>query len=80
MNKESTNKGRALKFTQSDLREHLERVHPEIHEALPPSDSVVDFPTLAGWLGHKDGSILASKDHGHLVPDHSSSQARKIVA
>lgn len=35
---------------------------------------------LAGWMGHKDGGILDAKDYGHLVPDHSSKQAGKVLA
>ena len=60
--------------------EHL-RVHDLRHIfATRCLESGVDFPTLAGWLGHKDGGILAAKDYGHLVPDHSSKQAGKVLA
>ncbi len=41
-------------------------------------ESGVDFPTLAGWLGHKDGGILAAKTYGHLVPAHSEKQAKNV--
>jgi integrase len=58
--------------------EHL-RVHDLRHIfATRCLESGVDFPTLAGWLGHKDGGILAAKVYGHLVPDHSSKQAAKV--
>ncbi|MEI7910851.1 MAG: site-specific integrase, partial [Verrucomicrobiota bacterium] len=60
--------------------DHL-RVHDLRHIfATRCLESGVDFPTLAGWLGHKDGGILAAKVYGHLVPDHSSTQARKVLA
>jgi integrase len=60
--------------------EHL-RVHDLRHIfATRCLESGVDFPTLAGWLGHKDGGILAAKVYGHLVPDHSSKQAGKVLA
>jgi integrase len=60
--------------------EHL-RVHDLRHIfATRCLESGVDFPTLAGWLGHKDGGILAAKVYGHLVPDHSSKQAAKVSA
>lgn len=60
--------------------EHL-RVHDLRHIfATRCLESGVDFPTLAGWLGHKDGGILAAKVYGHLVPDHSSTQAGKVLA
>ncbi|MES2922129.1 MAG: site-specific integrase [Verrucomicrobiota bacterium] len=60
--------------------DHL-RVHDLRHIfATRCLESGVDFPTLAGWLGHKDGGILAAKVYGHLVPDHSSKQAGKVLA
>ena len=60
--------------------EHL-RIHDLRHIfATRCLESGVDFPTLAGWLGHKDGGILAAKVYGHLVPDHSSKQAGKVLA
>lgn len=40
----------------------------------------VDFPTLARWLGHKDGGILVAKTYGHLRDEHSLSQAAKVGA
>jgi integrase len=36
----------------------------------------VTFPVLAGWLGHKDGGILAAKTYGHLRKGHSHSVAK----
>jgi integrase len=60
--------------------EHI-RVHDLRHIfATRCLESGVDFPTLAGWLGHKDGGILAAQVYGHLVPKHSASQARKVKA
>jgi len=60
--------------------DHL-RVHDLRHIfATRCLESGVDFPTLANWLGHKDGGILAAKVYVHLVPDHSSTQAGKVVA
>ena len=60
--------------------EHL-RIHDLRHIfATRCLESGVDFPTLASWLGHKDGGILAAKVYGHLVPDHSSKQAGKVLA
>jgi site-specific recombinase XerD len=26
----------------------------------------IDFKTIAGWLGHKDGGLLVAKTYGHL--------------
>jgi len=65
--------------------ERLQLDHLRVHDlrhifATRCLESGVDFPTLAGWLGHKDGGILAAKVYGHLVPDHSSKQAGKVLA
>jgi len=30
----------------------------------------VDFKAIAGWLGHKDGGVLAAKTYGHLRNEH----------
>ncbi|WP_193211423.1 tyrosine-type recombinase/integrase [Luteolibacter marinus] len=36
----------------------------------------VDIPTLAKWLGHKDGGVLAMKTYGHLRDEHSLAAAK----
>lgn len=41
-------------------------------------ESGVDIPTVAGWLGHNDGGVLAMKTYGHLRPDHSQAAAQKV--
>ncbi|HWA11228.1 MAG TPA: site-specific integrase [Opitutaceae bacterium] len=41
-------------------------------------ESGVDIPTVAGWLGHSDGGVLAMKTYGHLRPDHSHAAAQKV--
>jgi integrase len=38
----------------------------------------VDIPTVARWLGHKDGGALAMKTYGHLRREHSAAQAQKV--
>lgn len=42
-------------------------------------ESGVDIPTVAKWLGHKDGGALAMRVYGHLRDEHSKSAARKVV-
>ena len=42
--------------------------------------SGVDLPTLASWLGHKDGGVLAAQFYGHLCRKHSTSMAHKVRA
>ena len=41
-------------------------------------ESGVDIPTVAGWLGHSDGGVLAMKTYGHLRLEHSQWSARKV--
>src|SRR5204863_8657103 len=38
----------------------------------------VDIPTVARWLGHKDGGGLAMKVYGHLRREHSATQAQRV--
>jgi integrase len=39
----------------------------------------VDIPTIAHWLGHKDGGVLAAKTYGHVIEKHSEQQIQKVV-
>jgi integrase len=41
-------------------------------------ESGVDIPTISRWLGHKDGGALAMKVYGHLRPEHSFAQIKKV--
>jgi hypothetical protein len=41
-------------------------------------ESGVAVPTVARWLGHKDGGALAMKVHGHLRNQHSREMAKKV--
>jgi integrase len=41
-------------------------------------ESGVDIPTVARWLGHKDGGALALKTYGHLRNEHSQEMAKKV--
>jgi integrase len=40
----------------------------------------VDMPTLASWLGHKDGGVLAMQVYGHLCKKHSTAMAGRVKA
>jgi integrase len=42
-------------------------------------ESGVDIPTVAKWLGHKDGGVLAMQTYGHLRDRHSANMAEKVV-
>ena len=43
-------------------------------------ESGVDIPTLALWLGHKDGGVLCMQVYGHLCKKHSTEMAGKVKA
>lgn len=57
------------KMTHHDLR-HL--------FATTCIESGVDIPTVAGWLGHVDGGVLAMQTYGHIRPSHSVEAAKKV--
>jgi integrase len=57
------------RFTHHDLR-HL--------FATRCIESGVDIPTVAKWLGHKDGGALAMKVYGHLREQHSNEMAKRV--
>ncbi len=41
-------------------------------------ESGVDIPTVARWMGHKDGGTLAMRTYGHLRNEHSQAMAQKV--
>ncbi len=43
-------------------------------------ESGVDLPTLASWMGHKDGGVLAAQVYGHLCKKHSTAMAGRVLA
>ncbi|MCH1498805.1 MAG: site-specific integrase [Akkermansiaceae bacterium] len=60
--------------------DHL-RVHDLRHIfATRCIEAGVDMPTLAQWLGHKDGGVLAAQVYGHLCDKHSTLMAGKVKA
>jgi integrase len=42
-------------------------------------ESGVDVPTVAKWLGHKDGGALAMRTYGHVRDDHGIRAAAKLT-
>ena len=62
-------KVKILHITNHDLR-HL--------FATTCIESGVDIPTVARWMGHKDGGALAMKTYGHLRDHHSANMAQKV--
>jgi integrase len=41
-------------------------------------ESGVDIPTVAEWMGHKDGGALLMKTYNHLREEHSLKVARRV--
>ena len=39
----------------------------------------VDMPTVAKWMGHKDGGITCARVYAHVSPSHSDKQAEKVA-
>jgi integrase len=42
-------------------------------------ESGVDFMTIAGWLGHRDGGALLARTYSHLRAEHSVAMAKRIT-
>jgi integrase len=65
--------------------ERLGIPHMRVHDlrhifATRCIEAGVDVPTLAAWLGHKDGGVLAMQVYGHLCIKHSTAMAGKVRA
>lgn len=56
-------------MTHHDLRHYF---------ATTCIEAGVDIPTVALWLGHKDGGALAMRTYGHIRPSHSIEAAKKV--
>lgn len=55
------------------------RVHDLRHMfATVCIESGVDIKTVAEWLGHADGGVLALRVYGHVRPEHSLKMAKKV--
>jgi integrase len=60
--------------------EHL-RVHDLRHiYATRCIEAGVDMPTIAKWMGHKDGGVIAMQVYGHLTDTHSTAMAERVMA
>jgi 3-dehydroquinate synthase len=59
---------------ESGRRQVLNAGHTVAHAI----EQGVDVPTVAKWLGHKDGGALAMRTYGHIRDQHSLEQARKL--
>jgi integrase len=57
------------RFTHHDLRHWF---------ATQVIQKKIDVPTIAKWLGHKDGGALLMKTYSHLLQEHSQAMAAKL--
>jgi integrase len=39
----------------------------------------IDYMTIAGWVGHKDGGVLIGKTYGHLNREHTVRMAKRLT-
>jgi len=70
---------KALKRACGELGIPKMRIHDLRHLfATRCIESGVDIPTVAKWLGHKDGGALAMRTYGHLRNEHSQKMAKKV--
>lgn len=61
----------------------LELPHLRVHDlrhmfATRCLEAGVDLSTVAVWLGHLDGGVLAAQVYGHVIEKHSDSQISKV--
>ncbi len=73
------------RFALTGACERLEVGHMRVHDlrhvfATRCIEAGVDLPTLASWLGHKDGGVLCAQVYGHLCQKHSTRMAEKVKA
>ena len=84
----SGSKGRvfAIKSPREALNNACARVeipHLRVHDlrhyfATHCLEMGVDIPTVAKWLGHRDGGVLVMKTYGHIRDEHSLEMIKKL--
>ena len=75
---------RSPRIALENACQRLKLPHLRVHDlrhifATRCIEAGVDLPTIAAWLGHKDGGILAAKTYGHIIGAHSDSQIKKVT-
>jgi integrase len=74
---------RSLQTVLGNACKHLNLAHLSHHDlrhlfATRCIEAGVDIPTVARWLGHKDGGRTAMMIYGHLRETHSQAQAKTV--
>jgi integrase len=75
-----------LKTPRESLKGACKRLgidHMRVHDlrhifATRCIESGTPLPTLAAWLGHKDGGVLCAQVYGHLCNKHSNEMAGRV--
>lgn len=76
---------RSPRIAMANACERLGIDHLRVHDlrhlfATRCIEAGVDLPTLAAWLGHKDGGVLCAQVYGHLCKKHSTQMAGRVNA
>lgn len=71
------------RYALSNACKRLGLPHQRVHDlrhffATYCIERGVEIPTVAKWLGHEDGGVLAMRTYGHLRDQHSLEQAKKL--
>lgn len=67
--------GRACKYLKIPYLRHHDLRH---YFATKSIQAGVDIPTVAKWLGHADGGVMAMKVYTNIMNQHSIEQANKL--
>ena len=73
--------GARLEYKERVLPDHLQKFgfHDCRHHFISYAVmSMIDYMTIARWVGHKDGGILIGKVYGHLSNEHAQLQATRM--
>jgi integrase len=70
----------AQKNRQPDLQISKYFTHHDFRHFFATTciEAGVPIPTIAAWLGHQDGGVLAMKTYGHLRQEHSAAMAARV--
>lgn len=71
------------RYALTNACQRLGLPHMRVHDlrhlfATQCIEAGVDIPTVARWLGHKDGGALAMRTYGHLRDEHSQRAAQLV--
>lgn len=71
----------SMSLSKASVAAGLEKMtHHDLRDLFATTciEAGVDIPTVALWLGHNDGGVLAMKTYGHVRPSHSVEAIKKV--